>query len=197
MNYYEFGKSKQVCEHCDWEGPGRDTQVLELFAEVSERGCPSCGKKIAVVLHPTVAESRANWNDLGPLERSYVEAIEAGQAEFAARSLKSPNQLPEIPVSAFVLIWDDDGRERGGGDTVLRLGDLVVWREPCVYEGYWRFDEIAEILRAKYGTALQDLEPTPRTELYLYGDKLSAPDSVISTRNKLRKLARVPLPPLR
>jgi hypothetical protein len=121
----------------------------------------------------------------------------SSQRDFAARSLKTPSQLPDIPVPAFALFWDDDGREGEGGDTVIRLGDLVVWREPCVYEGYWRFDEVAAILRTRYGAALQDLEPTLRTELYLYGDKLTASDSVIATRNSLRKLARVPLPAIK
>jgi hypothetical protein len=197
MNYYEYEKSQQTCSHCNWDGPGRETPILESFAELAERACPRCGEKIAVVMYPTLAESRANWQDVEPAERSYFEAIEASQKDFTARSLKSPSQLPEIPVPVFALFWDDDGKEGEGGDTVIRLGDLVVWQEACVYEGYWRFDEIAAILRTKYGSALQDLEPTRRIELYLYGDKWSASDSVTATRNALRAQAVLPLPPIK
>jgi DNA-directed RNA polymerase subunit RPC12/RpoP len=141
MDYYEYEKSKQTCSHCNWDGLGRETPILESFAELAERACPRCGEKIAVVMYPTLPESRANWQDLEPAERNYVEAIEASQKDFTARSLKTASQLPEIPVPAFALFWDDDGKDGEGGDTVIRLGDLVVWQEPCVYEGYWRFDE--------------------------------------------------------
>jgi DNA-directed RNA polymerase subunit RPC12/RpoP len=66
MNYHDFQKSQQKCSHCGWEGSGRETEVLESFAELAERACPRCHEKIAVVMYPTIAESRANWQDLEP-----------------------------------------------------------------------------------------------------------------------------------
>jgi hypothetical protein len=167
--------------------------VLEVFDEVSEYGCPSCEEKLAVVLHPTTAESRENWADLDETERAYVERIEQGQREFAERALKRAEQLPEISLPAFALVWDRDGPEIGDGDTVIRLGDRVLWREPEVYEGYWRYREIVELLKARYGTRLQDVEPSAVSELYLYGDQLSSPDQVRKVRNELRQAAAVPL----
>ena len=178
-------------------GWARTRGVLESFADLSEYACPRCGEKIAVVMYPSIAESRANWKDLDPADQAYIEAIESRQREFASRSLKTPDQLPDIHEPAFVLLWDDDGSDKSDGDTVIRLGDRVIWREPSVYEGYWRFDEIAKILRTRYGAALQDLEPTRRSELDLYGDKLSAPDSVVAIRNALRTLASAALPPIK
>ncbi len=132
MNYYEFKREIQTCEHCHWQGPGRDAPILESFADLAEYACPRCGEKIAVVAYPTIAESRENWNKLDPTEQRYIEAIEATQQKFVDRSLKTPDQLPDIDLPAFVLIWDDDGSDGPGGDTVIRLGDRVIWREPSV-----------------------------------------------------------------
>lgn len=196
MDYYEFRRGLQTCAHCQWHGPGKDTRLLEAFTDLAEYACPRCGEKIAVVMYPTIAESRANWNDLDRTDQAYVGLVESRRREFAARSLRTPDQLPDIHADAFVLLWDDDGSDKSGGDTVVRFADRVIWREPSVYEGYWRFDEIAKILRTRYGAALQDLEPTRRSELYLYGDKLSAPGSVVATRNALRALASAALPPI-
>jgi hypothetical protein len=46
------------------------------------------------------------------------------------------------------------------------------------YEGYRRFAAVFEILRERYGSRLAEVRPTPASELYLYGDKLSAPDTI-------------------
>lgn len=61
----------------------------------------------------------------------------------------------------------------------------LLWREPALYEGYKRFDEVAQILKAKYRERLRDLVPTSKSELYLYGDDLFASSFVEEVRTKL------------
>jgi hypothetical protein len=51
-------------------------------------------------------------------------------------------------------------------------------------------------LKSRYGSALQDLEPTVRSGDCLYGDRLSSLGRVKILRNGLRQGASEPLPPL-
>ena len=62
-----------------------------------------------------------------------------------------------------------------------------MWRELALWEGIERFEEVAMILRARYGSRLHDLVPTEASHLYLYGDKLSARGAVEHIRKKLRE----------
>ena len=41
-----------------------------------------------------------------------------------------------------------------------------------------RFAEVFEIRRERYGPRLGEVRPTPASGTYLYGDKLSAPDTI-------------------
>ncbi|MHB8912342.1 MAG: hypothetical protein ACYC42_06790 [Lysobacter sp.] len=52
-------------------------------------------------------------------------------------------------------------------------------------DGYVRFGKVVAILRAKYGTALRDLVPTPGSELDLYGDALASSRHVDRVRAAL------------
>ena len=45
--------------------------------------------------------------------------------------------------------------------------------------------EVAEILRARYSTALCDLVPTVESEMYLYGDRMSSPQAVTEARLRI------------
>ena len=117
---------------------------------------------------PTVSESRANWDKLSDVERKQVELIESLQAKFADGKLSEASQLPEIESPSFILHWDF---VHAGFDseTLIKHGDTIIFREVVIFEGYERFIEVAEILRARYGTALHDLVPTDRSLTYLYG----------------------------
>ena len=44
---------------------------------------------------------------------------------------------------------------------------------------------MAELLRRRYGKALQDLIPTEASRLYLWGDDLHAPQKVEATRREI------------
>ena len=127
------------------------------------------------MLHPTIQESRANWDKVSEWDRRNIEAAEAHQAEFARRKLREPAQLPDIPEPSFILHWDfaNDSRK----ETLIKHGENVIFAEPAFYEGYERFIEVAEILWSRYGAALRDLLPTKTSELYLYGDQISSPEA--------------------
>ena len=136
---------------------------------------------IAVVLHPTIEESRANWDKVSEWDRKNIEKAEAFRADFAHRKLREPAQLPD---AAFSLHWDfaNDGSSR---ETLIKHGDNVIFAEPALYEGYARFIEVAEILRSRYGAALRDLIPTNTSELYLYGDYSGSVAMVSEARKRI------------
>ena len=168
--YYDNWRDEEFdCPKCKWHGPGSALSLGDYTLDYAERVCPACEEFITVVLHPTIAESRANWDKVSEWDRKNIEAAEAREADFARRKLREPSQLPDIPESSFVLHWDfaDDGSRR---ETLIKHGDKVIFAEPAFYEGYERFVEVAEILRSRYGAALRDLIPTNASEVYLYGN---------------------------
>jgi hypothetical protein len=61
---------------------------------------------------------------------------------------------------------------------VLRHAGVEIWRELAYWEGYTRFETVFAILRERYGRRLREVRPTDASELYLYGDCLTAPRTV-------------------
>jgi hypothetical protein len=57
---------------------------------------------------------------------------------------------------------------------VLRHGSRVLWTEPAVWEGLWRFQEVFELLIERFGERFRSLTPTPASALHLYGDDVGA-----------------------
>jgi hypothetical protein len=158
-NYYDNWKEQRhKCRHCGWQGTGAECPLGESFRELFEIACPNCGEPVCAITYPTIKESKQNWDKLSEADRLCVTRIEENQRIFDERSLKWPSQLPDIGADSFTLIWDVEEGEHGD-DTVVKLADQIIWREPEVYEGYWRFEEIAKILRKRYGRRLKDLIP--------------------------------------
>lgn len=60
-----------------------------------------------------------------------------------------------------------------------------IWREPLMYEYYWRFIEIGKILQEKYGDRMADLVP-PEYQAWLLRDYLNAPKKIDEFRNSLK-----------
>lgn len=184
-NYYDNWREQDFdCPKCKWHGPGSALSLGDYNWEYAERVCPVCEEYITVVMHPTIKEARANWDKVSEWDRKNIEAAEKRQADFARRKLREPSQLPDIHELSFTLHWDfsDDGSRR---ETLIKHGDNVVFAEPALYEGYERFIEVAEILRARYGAALGDLIPAPASELYLYGDYSGSPRVVTAARKRI------------
>ncbi len=184
-NYYDNWRTDQYdCQSCKWRGTGGELSQGELAQTYFELLCPVCEEYVTLVMLPTLEESRANWDRLPEDERKHVEAIERRQTNFMARKLSEKSQLPDIETPSFVLHWDF---VKTGVDceTLIKHGDTIIFREPAFYEGYERFIEVAEILRARYGSALRDLIPTVNSGTYLDGDRLSASNIVDDARKRI------------
>lgn len=184
-NYYDNWQADQYdCQSCKWHGTGGELTQGELSRDFFELLCPVCEEYVTLVMLPTVEESRANWEKLSQDEREQVEAVERHRANFVARKLSEKSQLPDIETPSFVLHWDFV--EAGFGfDTLIKHGDTMIFSEPAFWEGYERFIQVAEILRARYGSALRDLIPTEASSTYLYGDRLSSPNTVSEARKRI------------
>ncbi len=188
FGYYDDWKSAVLeCPRCGWKGTF-DQGSVDYYDERMDSSCPRCdgldAPMLAIVSYPTAEESRANWGKLSDEERRHVAKIERFQADFAARKLRDPSQLPTIASPSFILHWDFAGAEPYC-ETLIKHGETIIFREPAVYQGYERFIEVAKILRDRYGSALCDLIPTDRSATYLYGDRLPSPQIVAEARRKI------------
>ncbi len=185
-NYNSWQTTTFKCDKCGWTGLGADAKFGECYDTFAEKLCPQCPKStmLFTIEFPTVQQMRDNWENLDKADRLQVLVIEQQQKEFAARCLNSPDQLPDLEGNDLVLVWDIGHRQKGG-DTLIKYGDDVLWREPAIFEGYERFLEVAGILKEKYKNQLQDLVPTRCSGLWLYGDRLASLGIVRTCRTKL------------
>jgi hypothetical protein len=184
-NYYDNWRTEtHECPYCKWNGSGSSLSQGEVTGDYFELLCPACYGVVTIVMNPTTEESRANWEKLSDQERRQVEEIEQLRAEFESNKLTEASSLPEIDSDSFTLYWDFD-YAGFDSDTLIKYGDTIIFREPVIYEGYERFIEVAQLLRARYGTALADLIPTDASKAYLYGDRLSSPGTVEDARKRI------------
>lgn len=173
FNYFDDYQSLILeCPKCHWRGTFGEGSV-ETYEDLTDSACPKCNvfqaPVLAEVLYPTLEELRANADKPGV--REWVQQIDNGFDEFEAQKLREPEQLPEIEADSFRLVWDvETDKSSGHSRTVLKHGNAVIFSEPARYQEYKRFGEVAEILKAKYGERIKDLEPTKRSGEYLYGD---------------------------
>jgi len=147
--------------------------------------CPQCDGSLAIVHFPSDEQTRAHAGGLTGQEAEGLERRRRFLERFDRAALRDPAELPELDGDALELLWDFVS-EDGASYTIVRLGDRVVWKEPAVYEGAERFEQVATILKQRYAERLRDLAPTRASHLYLYGDQLSAPEKVERIRRGLR-----------
>ncbi len=172
-----------VCDKCGWKRTGEECAQGEMFKDLFEIDCPSCNKRLDVVLYPTIEESRANWDKVSEADKQMIEAREKFIAEAESRCLESADELPEIEGDELIFVWDQLRENDRCGDTLITHGEQIIWREPSFYEGYDRFIEVAEILKEKYGSKLVDLVPAERSQNDLLGDCFSAWDLICRVRD--------------
>jgi len=141
---------------------------------------------LAIVSYPTLEETEANFDRLSEQEKAELAQRKQFVSSFESSCLKTLDQLPDLSEAQITLSWDFSGEEAGDAQTVIRHGDQVVWSEPAIWEGYERFEEIIAMLKQKYGERLVDVVPTTASELYLYGDRLSASGFVEKVRLTIR-----------
>lgn len=181
--YGTWKEDSYICDKCGWKGTGEECAQGEMFNDLYEIDCPWCGKRVDVVLYPTIEESRANWDKVREADKAMIEARERFLNEAIARCLESPDELPEVEGEELIFVWDQLRENNRCGDTLITHGKQIIWREPSFYEGYDRFIEVAGILKEKYGSKLVDLIPTERSQNYLLGDCWSAVDLIKRVRD--------------
>jgi uncharacterized protein len=91
--------------------------------------------------------------------------------------LYSPHQLPDLDDQEMRFEWEQDEVE-----SIVRYGEVIVWRERTGWGVFERFAEIADVLSFKYGEKLQDLAPTPGSRWSLLGDSSAAAAHVAAAR---------------
>lgn len=193
LGYYDNWKSEPLrCPQCGWTGTFEEGSV-ECHREWMDSSCPACDNFpapiLAVVSFPSTEQSEANWDKLSKSEKDEVKAHKRFHAAWKKSSLKSAAELPDLEGSSLTLTWDF--AEKGSKKfTVITHGEEEIWRERALFEGFERFEEVAKLLIEKYGVRLADVVPTPASEIYLYGDVLSAPDAVEAVRKSIKESHR-------
>jgi len=186
LDYFGDWKTRLLtCPTCGWTGTFEQGST-ELYEMLQDCSCPGehgllDRPMLAVLPFPTLKEYRKHWASLSDRDKAYVEAIEASSDRFNKGKARSADQFPDLDSTVLDLKWDQEGEE-----TLIRFGEQVLWREPVRYEAQWRFSEMLELLKEKYGDRLRDLEPTPDSKLYLYGDSLSSAGTIDSIRRDLQ-----------
>lgn len=88
--YDNWQDEEFLCPACKWHGRGSALVLGDYTLDSAERLCPACEECITVVLHPTIEESRANWDKVSEWDRKNIETAEARQADFAHQKLREP-----------------------------------------------------------------------------------------------------------
>jgi len=190
-NFYDSWKEAQYeCPECLWQGTGAELKQGDMTGEYFDVHCPKCGERRTSIFFPTFEQSRANWSKVSEADKLVVEMAEERQRQ---EWLTEIGQLPDIPEPVFTLTWECEANGTLDSKLFLKLGERVIFQEPGIYEGFRRFIEIAEILKAKYGAALQDLIPTPHSSYMLYGDAGRASKAVKDARDQIRRAAVLPM----
>ena len=170
---------------CGWRGNGSEAEFGETISRLCfELVCPLCQAELAVGENLTqeqfVRMGQEHWERLGQEERAEVQSLMERIAYCELHMLATASQLPEIDEETFTLDWDQVGSE-----TLLSLANLIIWREPVVYEGWGRFTEVARLLSSHYGPRLLDLRPSENSWLYLLGDDFQAQAGIERCRLEL------------
>jgi hypothetical protein len=175
-----------ICPKCGWTGRAGDHQ--DLHREVLDVRCAVCDTMLLIVAYPTLAETRdaaAAGDERARADLSKMQEHKAWHERAERLQLRSPDQLPDLADEPLLILWDleiaDDEEWQ-----VLRHGDAEIWRELAYFESYARFQEVFEILRQRYGSRLAEVRPTPGSKMWLYGDRLSAPDVIDRLNASLR-----------
>ena len=76
---FTYKKEPYACD-CGWSGLGKDLAVGDVFEQLFEINCPSCGDRMGTAMHPTTEECRAHADQLHPLDLIQLELKEAVEA---------------------------------------------------------------------------------------------------------------------
>ncbi len=192
MQYWDHDADAAVtCPSCGWAGPSRG--LGDLHDDFFDVTCPTCDTMLLIVNYPTLAETQAAaaaGNRRAQDGLADIEEKDRAHREWKRRvsetMLRATSALPNLDGDQLVIDWDFEEHDNDQW-TILRHGGVEIWREVAFWDGIGRFAEVAEILRARYGTRPIELRPTPASELWLWGDKLHAPHTVDDINAKRRR----------
>ena len=167
--YYEFDQNAPiVCTHCG--ATGSYAEWAEYYDALFDITCGVCGRMLYIVGYPTIEDireyaERGNEDAISSLPAA--KEREAFLAKLEAEQLKTPGQLPELEGDELEFTWDflDAGDEHF---TLILLGQEEIWREPAVYDGYYRFEEVRNLLKERYGERYAGLTYTERSMVWLF-----------------------------
>ena len=169
-NYYSNWKNEiYECLKCNRKFKVNE-MTFEAFSELMEFSCPDCDTIVLIVGSPSDDQRKeaalsGNEEAIQELEiSSDLESI------FLKEKLQSIDELPEIKEDNLCFSWDMIASDANEPRTVIRLGKVVIHKEIAIYEGWWRFNEIKDLLKKKYGKQFKELVPELTSETYLYGD---------------------------
>ncbi|RQW86536.1 MAG: hypothetical protein EHM79_09455 [Geobacter sp.] len=175
----EWMKKNYTCSGCSWSGTGGDTTRGILYrGTFLELSCPTCSEFLDVLILPAEKGCAHSREGLTEEQLRAKEEADEQERQFREKCLVSADQLPDLPAGKITLSWDMEQDQ-----TQIRNDDTVIWSEPVTYEGFDRFEQVARILKEKYGSRLMDLAPTDRSKLFLYGDY----EPALAFLKKLRK----------
>jgi hypothetical protein len=181
-DYYEkWTEMECACTACSWRGTagacGRSGLHRGVYLELC---CPECSSFVDLLILPE--EKCCAAADEGLTEEQLQAKKEAAEQErlYREQCLKSADQLPELAGGDVTLLWD-----QVEGETQIRSGETVLWREPVAFEGFERYERIARLLLEKYGARVLDLVPTERSLLFLFGDYAPSLDYLRKVRKEL------------
>jgi len=162
----EWMKREYTCSGCSWSGTGGETARGIMYrGTYLELTCPTCSEFLDVLILPAEKGCAHSREGLSEEQLKAKEAEDEQERRYREQCLASAGQLPDLPEGEITLSWDMEQDQ-----TQIRNGETVVWSEPVAYEGFDRFEQVAVILKEKYGSRLKDLVPTDRSKLFLYGD---------------------------
>lgn len=179
-SYFDGYRSETFhCPRCSWTG-GFEQLEQEQYRDLFDGSCPQCGKMLIIVSFPTLKEIReaaAGGNEEALQMLPMVKQQEGLDAAFERDGLKSADPLPDLAGNELEFEWDQE-QDGEKNLTIIRCGEAVIWKEPAFYEGWPRFNQVKEIIKARYGSRFKSLKPTERSELYLFGDDLGSPEKI-------------------
>ncbi len=135
---------------------------------------------LLIVSLPTVDETKeaaAAGNEKAQAALATALHVEERWNRASRLGLKPDSDLPEIDGDELRFEWDIEGADDEPW-TVIRCGEVLVWRELAFWEGFKRFKVVKEILKEHYGARFTELRPTKASRMYLFGDNLRALESI-------------------
>ena len=173
--WYGLRDADRFACSCGWSGRFDDMNQ-EQFRELMDGSCPKCATTLVIRNFPTPRHTRAAaraGDKRAARELKDLDDMQRRGRKLRRRELRPDSKLPDLAGDKLRFEWDWE-KAKGEEWTVIRCGDVVVWRELSWFECYPRFNEVKAILKQRFGDRFAGLHPTEVSLFDLYGDRISA-----------------------